>query len=104
MRSPGMASRYRVTEGYVKYPADAESLAVIRKAGGYSRLSDKARASVRLKTVMAGEYCDDAHEEALAHWLEKGRVVVVDESSETPRRRRRREAVNVENARSEEAD
>lgn len=75
-----MAERLRAIRGLV-YPADPESLHLVRAAGGVSQLSADARARVRLKDVAAGDWCDDLPDESQAWCLAQGLVrrVPVDE-------------------------
>lgn len=61
------------------YPADAESLARVRAAGGLSRLSPAERARVRYKWVAPGEPCDDLPPESLPLRLARGDVERVAE-------------------------
>lgn len=72
----------------ITYPADAESLAIVRASGGASKVAPDDRARVRWKTVEAGERCDDLPEEAIELRLERGDVTVIDAETATPARRR----------------
>lgn len=71
-----MAETYTAVNGFA-YPADAESLRIVREAGGFSQLSDEQKAAVRYKRVSPGEDCSDMPVESLAMYLERGEVVRV---------------------------
>ena len=72
-----MARRLRALRG-LHYPADAKSLAIVKKAGGLSKLSPDERMSVRMKKVAAGGFCDDVPTISRPGLLEGGRVEWVD--------------------------
>lgn len=72
-----MADKFvAVTRGFA-YPVGA-ALALVRKAGGFSKLPDDVRASIRFKTVRPGEDCSDMPAESLAHYLTRGDVARVE--------------------------
>ena len=58
----------------IDYPADAESLKIIRSVGGRRNLSAKQQAKVKIKSVNPGEWCDDLYESIVEHWIKKGYV------------------------------
>jgi hypothetical protein len=66
------------------YPADPESLQIVRDAGGFSQLDDFDIARVRVKSVEPGEPCDDIPTESLPLYLERGDVEVVDAELDQP--------------------
>jgi hypothetical protein len=76
-----VAERLRVVRRALTYPADAESLRLVREAGGLSKLSPEAREKVRMKEVKPGEWCDDLPAESVEGRLLRGDVerVTVDE-------------------------
>lgn len=71
-----MGETYTAVNGFA-YPADAESLRLVREVGGFSKLTDEQRAAVRYKRVAPGEDCSDMPAESLAVYLERGEVVRV---------------------------
>jgi len=72
--------RYIVAEGQeFSYPADPESLGIIKNAGGRSQLSDEIRAKVKFKTVKEGEDCGDMPKSARELYLSRGWVIDCDE-------------------------
>lgn len=60
-----------------KYP-DAESLRMIRKAGGKSNLTPEQVAQIKMIRVPAGGFCDGLPSESRAWCLESGKVVEVE--------------------------
>lgn len=68
-----MKDRLRAKRG-LSYPADAESLRLVREAGGFSKLSKEARARVRVKHVNPGGDCSDMPEESVPLRLARGEV------------------------------
>lgn len=71
-----MAKRLRAKTG-LSYP-DAQSLAIVTEAGGMHSLTPKQRAKVTLKTVKAGQWCDDFPACSLAYRLERGHIEEVE--------------------------
>lgn len=65
-----------VTRGFA-YPVGA-ALEVVRKAGGFSRLSPAQQKSVRFKTVPRGGDVSDMPAESLARYLSRGDVAMVE--------------------------
>ena len=83
-----MAERIRVKRRGFTYPADPESLRLVREGGGLSKLTPEDRARVRMKEVAIGDFCDDMPAEAQARYLERGdleRVTVDDGPAARPR-------------------
>lgn len=68
----------------LSYPADPESLALVRAAGGFTKLSDDECARVRIKYVVAGEPCDDVPEESRARLLELGLIAELPAAAAAP--------------------
>lgn len=83
------------TRGFT-YPADADSLRRILEAGGLSKMAPEARATLRMKSVRPGEWCDDMPENAKQLYLERGDLEAVEvapaDAALAPRRRRKGEA------------
>lgn len=72
-----MAEKYvAVTRGFA-YPVGAD-LALVRKAGGFSKLPEDQRAKIRFKSVSIGQDCSDMPAESLAHYLTRGDVARVE--------------------------
>ena len=69
-----MPERLRVVTRGFTYPADSESLAIVRAAGGISKLSAEERARVRLKHVEVGDDCSDMPAESVAVRLARGEI------------------------------
>jgi hypothetical protein len=67
------------------YPADAESLRLVREAGGLSKLTKSQRGKAKYKRVEPGEDCSDMPAESVAVYLSRGEVTRVD----TPTRKRK---------------
>lgn len=67
------------TRGFT-YPI-GESLAMVREAGGLSRLTPEQRGSLTLKRVEIGECCDDMPAESAAIFLSRGEIETYDEPS-----------------------
>lgn len=65
-----------VTRGFA-YPVGVD-LARVRKAGGFSKLSEAERAAIRFKSVRPGQDCSDMPAESLAHYLQRGDVARVE--------------------------
>lgn len=65
--------RYIAKRGFF-YPADPESVRLVREAGGLSKLTQAQRAEVRMKSVAIGEDCSDMPSESLALRLSRGEV------------------------------
>ena len=71
-----MPTRYIVAEGQeFSYPANTESLKIIEKAGGRSKLSEEDVKRVKYKTVKVGDDCGDIPTSALNLYLERGWIV-----------------------------
>ena len=83
-----MATRLRVVRRGFTYPADAESLALVRKVGA-SKLTPAQLAGVRWRQVGIGDFCDDMPPESAAVYLSRGdlEVVTVDDPAPATRRR-----------------
>src|SRR5262245_43370424 len=73
-----MSLRLRVVSRGFQYPADAESLRLVRGAGGLSKMTPEDRALVRMKTVGVGDFCDDMPEESQLIYLERGNIERVE--------------------------
>ena len=71
-----MAKRLRAKTG-LTYP-DVQSLPIVTEAGGMGSLTPKQRAKVNLKTVKAGQWCDDFPACSLAYRLERGHIEEVE--------------------------
>jgi hypothetical protein len=73
------------TRGFT-YPANAESLAIVRASHGASKASREQLAKVKWKTVEKGEWCDDMPPESAAIYLERGDIekVLADTHPPTP--------------------
>ena len=69
-----MTDRLRATTRGFSYPADDESLRLVREAGGMSKLSPEARAKVRTKHVPPGGWCDDMPAESVPLRVARGEV------------------------------
>ena len=82
--------RLRATTG-LHYPADAESLRIVLKAGGFRNLTAEQRARVRIKEVAAGDWCDDMPTVSQAHQISRGHVEVVTDDPPRSRRRAQKE-------------
>jgi len=64
-----------VSRGFA-YPT-GDGLALVRKAGGLSKLSPADRARVRFKSVGVGGDCSDMPAESAALYLERGDIALV---------------------------
>lgn len=84
-----MSKRLRAVKGLM-YP-DANSLPIVREAGGLSRLTPEQRKKVKLREISSGDWCDDLPEESREHLIKKGTVVVV-QTSEVPKTKKTRKA------------
>ncbi len=84
-----MATRLRVVRRGFAYPADAESLALVRQGGGVSQLASEQRARVRWRQVGPGDWCDDMPPESAAIYRSRGdlEVVTVDDPAPVGRPR-----------------
>lgn len=71
-----MADRLTVGPRALTYPADEASWAIVREAGGLSKLTPAQRASVKLKRVEPGQSCDDLPADAAAARIARGEVIV----------------------------
>ena len=75
-----MAKRLRALNG-IDYP-DAESLDIMLRAGGSSKLTDEQREKLEKTMKMTrrevGEWCDDMPKKARARYLASGDVEEVD--------------------------
>ncbi len=60
----------------LKYP-DTASQKVIKRAGGYDKLTASQRGALVIKEVPRGGWCDDMPEEPRAKFIEVGKVEVV---------------------------
>lgn len=74
-----MPKRYRVANPHPAgdgmehtYPADAQSLSVIKAAGGLSQISDEVRSQLKFKTVRPGDDCSDMPDSTKEIFLERG--------------------------------
>lgn len=68
-----MSKQYRVAKGFeFAYPADPESEALVKNAGGRSNLSDADRAKVKFKTVTEGQDCSDMPASSIPLYLDRG--------------------------------
>lgn len=67
-----------VSRGFA-YPV-GEGLALVRKAGGLSKLSEAERKRVKFKTVAIGDDCSDMPSESVALRLERGEIAIVEEA------------------------
>ena len=71
-----MATRYTVAPGNeFTYPADGNSEAIIRHAGGIKSLTEKERDQVKFKTVREGEDCSDMPKSSLEIYKTRGWVL-----------------------------
>lgn len=79
-----MTDRLLVTTRALTYPADAESLRLVREAGGFSKLPADVQRTIRWRRVEPGQYCDDLPRESLADRLARGdvRIVAVGEGED----------------------
>jgi hypothetical protein len=84
-----MATRLRVVRRGFNYPADAESLALVRAGGGASKLTPEQRARVRWRQVGIGDFCDDMPPESAAIYLSRGDIEVVTVDDPVPAATRR---------------
>lgn len=66
------------------YPADPNSFRLIKNAGGLTKMTEKERAGLKFKTVHAGDDCSDMPQPALGIYLERGWVIVVDDTLPPP--------------------
>lgn len=79
-----MGTQYRVAlmtdRGAIShtYPADDKSLALIRAAGGRSKLTEEQQAAMVYKRVGPGDDCSDMPKESLQELLALGWVEKVD--------------------------
>lgn len=69
--------RLVVVSGGFAYPT-GDALELVRKAGGFSRLTETVRKSVKFKTVTVGDDCSDMPFESQAVYLERGEIAIVD--------------------------
>lgn len=70
---------YRAIVG-LSYPADADSLAIIRHAGGFTNLirdDPNGFTQVRMRYIEAHELCDDVPEDSVAWLLAQGLIECV---------------------------
>ncbi len=77
-----MAKRLRALNG-IDYP-DAQSLAIMLRAGGFKKLTDAQRANLPedyMTRREKGDWCDDMPEKARARYLASGDVEEVDVAS-----------------------
>ena len=74
-----MADRYTAVVEFT-YPADPESLKIVRAAGGLPFVSREQRASVRYKVVKPGEDCSDMPPESLKIYRERGEVIATPQA------------------------
>lgn len=72
-----MSRRLRALRGLV-YPADADSVALVKRAGGLSKMSPEQRKRIKLRQVPAGAFCDDAPKSSIGGLLRKHAVEWVD--------------------------
>lgn len=77
-----MSDRLIVKTRTFTYPADAESLALIRRAGGLSKLPREQQRSLKWKVVRPGEFCDDMPAESVALRLQRGEIARVPGGAE----------------------
>lgn len=84
-----MGTRMRVVRRGFTYPADAESLALVR-AYGVSRLTREQLDSVRWTQVGIGDWCDDMPAESASIYLMRGDIEIVTVDDDPPLAARRR--------------
>lgn len=76
-----MAKRLRALNG-INYPADAESLDIMLRAGGFSKLTyeqrEKMKKTMRMTRREAGDWCDDMPKKARARYLSSGDVEEIE--------------------------
>lgn len=80
LREEGDMKRFKAVVG-LEYP-DEKSQAVIKSAGGMSKLTEAQRAKLKTKKVKAGGFCDDVPPSSLKVLLKQGSVVEVGASKE----------------------
>ena len=68
--------RLRANVG-ISYP-DPESLKIVEKAGGLSKLTDEQRAKVKIRDIKAGGFCDDMPQKSIKSFLKLGYIREVD--------------------------
>lgn len=79
-----MATRYTVAPGReFYYPLDPESEKIIKKAGGFSKLSKDDKTKVKYKTVTEGQDCSDMPKSALSLYLERSWVIATSAKEST---------------------
>ena len=71
-----MSKRLRALNG-MTYPIGS-SLELVRKAGGISKLTDDQRASLKVRRVQSGEWCDDLPAESVDGLVASRDVEVVE--------------------------
>ncbi len=75
-RGAGKRTRLRSILGH-EYPV-GESLARVKRAGGLHRMSAEQIASLTIKRVPPGGWCDDIPEECRAVFLRRGKIEEVE--------------------------
>jgi hypothetical protein len=78
-------AKYRALVGLL-YPTP-DSLKLVLKAGGISKLSEAQREKVTLKNVNAGALCEGIPEKSIKSLLAKGEIEEVTSAAKKPKRR-----------------
>jgi len=78
-----MTDRFRANRQF-KYPANAESLALVLAAGGIAKLTPEDRAKVTFKRVDVGGDCSDMPAESIPLRLARGEITRLGAVSPTP--------------------
>lgn len=73
-----MSKQLRALVG-LTYPSP-ESLEMVKRAGGISKLSDKQRSKLVLIERKPGQFCNDLPASSLEYQLKRGSVEIVGES------------------------
>lgn len=77
-----MRKNYIVAPGQeFEYPANEESLRIVREAGGLRNLSEEAKFRVIYKKVKEGEDCSDMPSDALELYVQRGQVLAPETES-----------------------
>jgi hypothetical protein len=71
------------TRGF-RYPVGADSLRLVREAGGLSKLTPEQLATVTFKRVEVGEDCSDMPAESVASRIARGEIERVDGPAAAP--------------------
>jgi len=71
-----MKTRLRAIRG-LSYPEPGESLELVYKVGGRSKLTAEQRARVKIREIAPGEWCDDLPVKSRDHFITKGVIEII---------------------------